>query len=127
MSKDETTDIKYSPGEGISPKASRLGQTVVLDGDFRSDEDLIIEGQLKGKIDLHGQNLVIERGSRVTADIRAKHVTVNGALEGNIWASGRVLISKEAQMKGDIHASRISIMEGALFKGSIRMEKEKGA
>lgn len=127
MSKNEPVDTKYSPDEGISPKASRLSQTVVLDGDFRSEEDLVIEGQLKGKIDLRDQNLVIERGGRVTADIRAKHVTVNGFLEGNIWASGRVLISKDAQMKGDIHASRISIMEGALFKGSIRMEKEKGA
>jgi cytoskeletal protein CcmA (bactofilin family) len=123
MSEDKIKEDRINLAEAVSPRASRLGPAAAISGEIRSDEDFIIEGQFQGNIDLGNQNLVIDKSGKVKADIRAKHVTISGTVEGNITASGRVFIAKEAQMKGDIYASRISIMEGAQFKGSIKMQK----
>jgi len=123
MSENKIKEDRIDLAEAVSPRASRLGPAAAISGELKSEEDFIIEGQFQGKIDLGNQNLVIDKSGKVRADIRAKHVTVSGLVEGNITASGRVFIAKEAQMKGDIYASKISIMEGAQFKGSIKMQK----
>jgi len=82
---------------------------------------LLIGGRFQGKIDLGNNNLIVERGGKIEADIHAKNITIHGDVKGNVYASGKVFISKEAQMIGDISAPRISIMDGAQFKGSIKM------
>ena len=108
----------------ISPQnLSRLGQSFFLTGELSGDEDLAIKGHFQGKIDLGSHNLTIEQGAKIKADIRANNIIIQGEIRGNIHASGKVFISKEAQMIGDIFACRISIMDGAQFKGSIKMEK----
>ena len=124
MSEEKDRQNRGISAEVVSPKASRLGPATVLSGELKSDEDFVIEGQFQGRIEMGNRNLVIDRSGKVRADIQAKHVSISGLVEGNITASGRVFIAKEGQMKGDIYASRISIMEGAQFKGSIRMQKE---
>jgi cytoskeletal protein CcmA (bactofilin family) len=63
-------------------------------------------------------------GAKVKGDIQVKNITIKGTVEGNIDASGRIFIAKEGQMKGDLRAPKISIMEGAKFKGSVRIDKE---
>lgn len=102
-------------------KVSRLGPTFSLKGEISGDEDLIIDGFFQGKINLGSHNIVLERTGKLQADIHARNVTILGKMEGNIYASGKVFISKEAQMTGDISAFRISIMDGAQFKGSVKM------
>lgn len=112
-------------GEGFEAKGARLGPSLFLKGEISGEEDLVIEGQVQGKIDLRNHNLIIEKEAKVEAEIRARNITIKGEVSGNIYASERVFISTEGQMKGDICASRISIMDGAHFKGSIKMGEEK--
>ena len=100
---------------------SRFGSTFALRGTLKAEENLIIDGRFQGKIDLGKHNLIVGRGARIRADIHAKNVTILGNLKGNIFAIGKVYISENGQVEGDISAFRISIMDGAQFKGSIKM------
>jgi cytoskeletal protein CcmA (bactofilin family) len=100
---------------------STLGSSLIFDGELKGSEDLIIKGNLQGKIILENNSLLIDSGSHVNAEIRVKNITIKGKMEGNIHASGKVFITKEGKMTGDIAAYRISIMDGAKFKGSIKM------
>lgn len=106
---------------------SRIGQSLSLKGELSGNEDLVVNGRLHGEIDLGNHNLTVEREGKIEANIRAKNITIHGEIKGNIFASGKVLIIKDAQMVGDISASRISIMDGAQFKGSVKMEKPSGS
>jgi len=122
MRKDDHQDKKFNPGEEFPQKPSRLGSTLILKGELSGEEDVVIEGNFQGKINLTNHNLIIEKGAKVEAEIFVKNITLNGHVIGNIYASEKVFISPDGQMEGDIHASRISIMDGAQFKGSIKME-----
>lgn len=108
-----------------APKTmAHFGSTIFLNGELSGNEDLVIEGKLHGKINLGNHSLVIEQGGKVRADIRAGDITINGKVEGNIHATDKVFVSKDASMKGDIHAPKISIMDGAQFKGSIKIKNK---
>ena len=123
MAKAAETPNSASPDSARPESASALGPTLVLKGEISGDEDLVIRGAFQGSIRLRNRGLSIERGARVEADIEADHVSVAGALTGNIAAAGRVVLSSEARMKGDIAAARIHIRDGAQFRGSIKMAK----
>jgi len=100
---------------------SSLGTTCSFKGEITSDEDLTINGFFQGKIDLRNHNLVVGKEGKIEADVQAKDVHILGKMKGNIYASGKVYIAQEAQVIGDISAFRISIMDGAQFKGSVKM------
>ncbi len=121
--KQEGKNKKSSPEEVIPRSVARLGPSLFLQGELTGREDVVIEGQYKGKIDIANHNILVERGAKVEADIRAKNITILGTVEGNIDASGKIFISKEGQMKGDLRAPKISIMEGAKFKGGMKAGK----
>jgi cytoskeletal protein CcmA (bactofilin family) len=78
-------------------------------------------GKYKGKIDIKNNDLSVESHANVDGEIHARNITIRGRVNGNIHASGKVYIEKEGQMVGDIAAARISIVEGAQFKGSMKM------
>jgi len=122
MLKFEMKNKKNEEESRLPSKHSYLGTSLFSKGELTGEEDLVIEGQFQGKINLRNHNLIIEKEGKVKADIHVKNVTINGKVQGNIYASGKVFISKEGQMKGDIFAPRISIVDGAQFKGSVRME-----
>jgi cytoskeletal protein CcmA (bactofilin family) len=122
MKKDDLKDKKLNPGEEFQQKLTRLGSTLILKGELSGEEDVVVEGNFQGKINLGSHNLIIEKAGKVSAEIFAANITINGHVMGNIYASEKVFISPDGQMEGDIHASRISIMDGAQFKGSIKME-----
>ncbi len=112
----------------IAPRAeaaSALGPSVVLTGDISGDEDLVLRGTFKGTIQIRNHGLFIERGATVEADVEAASVAVSGSLTGNIRAAGRVVLTSDAQMKGDITAAKIHIRDGAQFRGSIKMAKDE--
>jgi cytoskeletal protein CcmA (bactofilin family) len=125
MLKPEGKNKKNSSEEGIPRGMARLGPSLFLKGELSGEEDVVIEGQYKGKIDLANHNILVGRGAKVEADIRAKNITIYGTVEGNIDASGKIFISKEGQMKGDLKAPKISIMEGAKFMGGVKIEKDR--
>ncbi len=102
-------------------KVSVLGANTVLQGDIGGQEDFIIRGQFRGKINLPGNDLMVAEGSLVEAEVKVRSITVRGEVNGNIAASGKVIIEKTGRVKGDLSASIISIEAGAQFKGSVKV------
>ena len=102
-------------------QSSRLGSTAKLKGEWVCDEDVIIQGHLQGKIDSGDHDLHIEREAKVQADILGKNITILGKVTGNVTASGKILVGKEAKIIGDLSAPQIAIQDGAKFKGTIKM------
>ena len=112
-----------------APDAARgemivIGQSVVIKGELSCSEDLYIDGQVEGTIDPKGNRLTIGPNGRVKANVTARVVVVQGKLEGNIQASDRVDLRQSAVVMGDIATHRISIDEGAYFKGILNIQRE---
>ncbi len=112
-----------------APDAARgetiiIGQSVVIKGELSCGEDLYIDGQVEGTINPKGNRLTIGPKGRVKANVTACAVVVQGKLEGNIQASDRVDLKQSAVVMGDIATHRISIDDGAYFKGSLNIQKE---
>ena len=101
-----------------------IGKSVVIKGELSCSEDLYIDGQVEGTIDPKGNRLTIGPNGRVKANVNACAVVVQGKLEGNIQASDRVDLKQSAIVTGDIATQRISIDEGAYFKGGVNLQKE---
>ena len=110
-----------------APAAARtlacLGSTIVVKGEISSDEDLQIDGKVDGPISLRGNRLTVGRTAQLNSEINAREVVVYGNASGNLRARDRVEIKKDGQVIGDITTTRISIEEGAYFKGHIEIER----
>jgi len=100
-----------------------LGSGHIVKGEVGGEEDLVIRGYVKGKVDLKNHVLIVEKGGRVDGDIVVNELILRGSVNGNVYAAGKVFVAAEALMRGDITAARISISDGAVFKGSIKMEE----
>jgi len=108
-----------SPGE-----FANIGKSVSIKGELSGSEDVYVDGQLEGKVDLAGNSLTVGPNGRVHANIVAKTVTVAGTLDGNIQASERTELRKTAVVNGDVQTRRIAIEEGAYFKGKLEILAE---
>ena len=100
-----------------------IGKSVSIKGELTGNEDLSIEGRVEGKIELKDQNLVIGPHGEIKAEINAKNVTINGKVVGNVFARELVEIKATGSLVGNIRASRISMADGAYFKGSVDLQK----
>ncbi len=102
--------------------ANVIGSSIVIDGEISGDEDLVIQGTVKGKITLK-ESLFVEGSGVVEADIVTRNVEVSGSVTGNINASDKVELKTDGRMVGDIKAPRILIADGATFKGNVDMDR----
>lgn len=113
------------------PEAPRgvatLGKSVVLKGQVFSREDLYIDGEVDGTIELLEHRLTIGPHAKVSATIKAREVVIMGSIRGNIEATDKIDIRKDAKLVGDIKTARIVIEDGAYFKGSIDIQKPEVA
>jgi cytoskeletal protein CcmA (bactofilin family) len=96
-----------------------LGSSVSIRGKIISREDLSINGDVEGTIDAKEHRLTIGPKGNVRADIQSRDVVVMGIVQGNVNAAEKIEIRKDAQLIGDIKASRIGIEDGAYFKGAV--------
>src|SRR6478672_7829564 len=103
-----------------------IGKSVVIKGELNGSEDLTIEGQVEGTIQLRDHVLTIGANGRIKAQVFAKAVIVLGEVTGNVTASDKVDIRDNGSVDGDIVAPRVAIAEGAHFRGSVDMQR-KGA
>jgi cytoskeletal protein CcmA (bactofilin family) len=103
-----------------------IGKSVIIKGDLSGSEDLTIEGQVEGKIELRQNVLTIGPNAKIKAAVFAKAVVVQGEVQGDITASERVDIRDAGSVDGDLSAPRIAIADGAHFRGSIDMQKAGG-
>ena len=107
---------------GRSGDAAVIGSSIHINGDLRGDEDLRIEGNVSGTVELKNSTLTIGKEGKVTAGVYAKSIAVDGETKGDLYATDRVSIHVNARVQGNIIAPRVSIEEGAHFKGSIEMD-----
>ena len=98
-----------------------IGKTIVFKGELSGDEDLVIDGQVEGKINLKRNALTVGEHGKVKATVVAKTVVVAGKVRGNIRAAEKVDIRDTCSMEGDIYAPRVVIALGAYFRGGIDM------
>ena len=98
-----------------------IGSTIVIDGEIYGEEDLVIQGTVKGKIALK-ESLYVENSGQVEADIETQNVEISGTVTGNITATDKVELKSDGRMVGDIKAPRILIADGASFKGNVDMD-----
>jgi cytoskeletal protein CcmA (bactofilin family) len=106
---------------------SVIGQTLKFKGDLVAEEDLLIQGSVKGTINHRSKNLTIGAHGNVTANIMAQNVIVQGKIQGEIRATESVIVEPSARVTGDIYAPRVGLKEGAKFKGSIDMDADPKA
>jgi len=103
--------------------ASVIGPTLKIKGELSANEDLIIEGEIEGRIAHQDKNLTVGKNGRVKADIHAQQVEILGRVDGDIRGDDVVKLAKTAVVNGNIQCARIAMEEGAYFSGSITMEK----
>lgn len=103
-----------------------IGKSVIIKGDLTGSEDLTIEGQVEGKIELRQNILTIGANGKIKAQIFAKVVIVQGEVQGNITATERIDIRDNGSVDGDLSSPRIAIADGAHFRGSIDMQRQPG-
>ncbi len=118
-------DWAGSHSQTPSDQIAVIGRSIKIDGDLRGEEDLRIEGDVTGTIHLPNHNVTIGSEGRIKASVYAESVTIDGEMNGDVYGSDRVSIRKSARMAGNIIASRVSLEEGARFKGSIDMDPER--
>jgi cytoskeletal protein CcmA (bactofilin family) len=100
-----------------------IGKSLVIKGEVTGSESLYIDGRVEGSINLPGNRVTVGRNGIVSANINAREVVVLGKVKGNLSASDRVDIRNEGSLTGDVVAQRISIEDGAFFKGGIDIRK----
>jgi cytoskeletal protein CcmA (bactofilin family) len=120
---DMSTDALRPMGATADRATARLGPSLHIKGEISGNEDLLIDGSVEGLIQLDERKLTVGATAKLTADIIAREVVVYGSVKGNLRAKDRIEIKKDGSVNGDLTTARISIEDGAYFKGSIEIDK----
>lgn len=116
-----TLPDKKEPFSGHPDGVSHLSQTTTIQGEISGREDLVVRGQVRGKVALPDNDLLVDERGRVEAEVRVKNIRIKGEVVGNITASGKVFIERTGRMRGDLSAAVISVEDGAQFKGTVKI------
>jgi cytoskeletal protein CcmA (bactofilin family) len=129
----DTAEVKPPPSSPIpavnpekytSEKKTVIGERITIEGNIRGEENLSIEGAMKGNIEMGKHNFAIGPNGRIDGEIQAQNVTINGQFKGTIKASGKVAVTKKADFNGEIKAKSFSVEDGAYFKGVVELDRE---
>lgn len=132
MSSPSTPAMSSEPAVAPRPSSSTttttadqatIGKSLVIKGEVTGSESLYIDGRVEGSISLAGNRVTVGRNGVVSANINAREIVVLGKVRGNLTASDRVDIRSDGSLTGDVVAARISIEDGAYFKGGIDIRK----
>jgi cytoskeletal protein CcmA (bactofilin family) len=126
ISSTPTTNEPSTPTRPVAASAAdqaTIGKSLVIKGEVSGSESLYIDGRVEGSINLAGNRVTVGRNGVVSANISAREIVVLGKVRGNLTASDRVDIRSDGSLTGDVVAARISIEDGAFFKGGIDIRK----
>jgi len=98
---------------------ARIGKTIVICGEVKGNEDLIVDGRVEGTVNLSESRLTIGPTANVAANLSAKDILILGQVQGNLVASGRVELRAGCQVEGDIRALRLAVEDNAVFRGKV--------
>lgn len=123
----DETESSVSPVKEIitsnqSSTPMAIGSTIHIKGDVTGNEDLIIHGHVEGQINLKDHNVIIGKNGTVEANIKAKQIVVEGKLKGDLKGEEKVIIRNTGNVLGNVVSPRVTLEDGAMFKGSIEME-----
>ena len=102
-----------------------IGPTVTIKGNLTSEEDLMIEGRLEGKIEVRQHSVTIGKKGQIKADIYGKVITVEGNVEGNLYGEEQLIVRHSGTVRGNIVAPRVVLEDGSNFKGNIDMSPKE--
>lgn len=129
-SKPETASTQQTQDNAVpgakapaaSGRAAVIGPGIHINGDISGEENLLIEGRVDGKIQLNSHQVDIGQGGKVKADISANIIRISGEVRGDLNGVEKVVISRTGNVHGNIKAPRMTLEDGAIFKGSIDMD-----
>ncbi len=123
----ESNTRPAASAQPASADQATIGKSLVVKGEVTGSESLYIDGKVEGSVNLPGNRVTVGRNGQVAANITAREIVVLGKVRGNVNASDRVDIRSEGSLTGDVTAQRISIEDGAFFKGGIDIRKPGSA
>src|SRR5277367_2939677 len=118
-----SSDARRRMSTTTAGSTARLGASLHVKGEISGNEDLHIDGSVEGLVQLEDRKLTVGASAKLTADVVAREVVVYGSVKGNLRARDRIEIKKDGSVVGDLTTARISIEDGAYFKGSIEIDK----
>jgi len=121
---DKTQKVVASSSPITSPNQTILGRSVVLRGDLSGNEDVVIEGQFEGSLNVQDHSVTVGPQGQVKSEIHARQVTVHGSVNGKISARDKIEIFKTGNVVGDLITAGVVIEDGAYFKGSIEIVRD---
>ena len=107
------------------PDRAIIGPTLKIQGEISGEEDLLIQGQIDGKIVVHGQSVTIGKAGQIKADIHADSIRVEGRVRGDLCGTQEVVIEATGDVEGNLIAPSVRLENGSRFKGSIDMESAR--
>ncbi len=113
--------------ESVTKTSAVIGSKIEIKGDISGDENLIIEGKVDGTVEVRSKDLLIGQSGQVNANVTARIVKIDGTVKGDITGIEKVTISKTGKVQGNIVAPRVTLEDGAKFKGSIDMDPTEAA
>ncbi len=120
----------FSPPRPQAPsaesRAATIGPSISIKGDISGEEDLLIEGNVQGEIELRKHNVTVGSSGRVAANIHGKRICVDGHVTGDLFGD-EILIRKSGQVNGNASAPRVTLENGCHFRGNIDMKPAQGA
>jgi len=111
-----------APAASSTGKSAVLGATIRIKGDISGDENLLIEGQVEGSVNLSTHELTIGKTGKVNANLAARVIRIDGEVNGDITGKEKVLVSSSSNIKGTIVTPKMTLEEGARFKGTIDID-----
>jgi cytoskeletal protein CcmA (bactofilin family) len=122
-----TAPQRETPKAAEPPRGDvgHIGKSVQIRGELTGSEDLYLDGEIEGTIDLRDHSLIIGPNGKIKAGIAARDLVVHGKIEGNVNATGKVELRKSSTLIGDINTHRIVIEDGAFFKGAIDIREKE--
>jgi len=118
---EQHLDSHRSGGQAV------LGKSVIVKGQIYSREDLTIDGEVEGTVELQEHRLTVGPNGKVTASVKAREIVVLGTIHGNVETTDKIDIRKDAKLVGDIKTARVVIEDGAYFKGNIDIVRPEAA
>jgi cytoskeletal protein CcmA (bactofilin family) len=126
VSSREASSVESTkPAQMHRADVASIGKSVVIKGELSGSEDLYVDGEVEGSIELRGHTLTVGPNGRVRANVHARDIVVHGKVDGNLCGGERVELRKTAVLVGDIATQRIAIEDGAFFKGGVDIQKSE--
>jgi cytoskeletal protein CcmA (bactofilin family) len=123
----EVPSANRKPADGAETKTAQFGRSICIKGEVTGSEDLTVDGQVEGRINLPGHALTVGPNATIHADITAKSVTIFGLVMGSIAAHDRIDVRKSGSVEGNVTCAKLAVQDGAVLGGKIETRGERRA